>query len=66
MDKNIKEKVSYNILNIITESKYQKLEKLFKKYKSWEKALLNEKSDFKYDPEKEYEKLEKNNYKNEV
>jgi len=39
MDKNIKEKVSYNILNIITESKYQKLEKLFKKYKSWEKAL---------------------------
>jgi len=63
MNKNIKEKISYNTLNIITESKYQKLEKLFKKYKSWKKALDAEKNNFKYNPEKEYEKLEKNNIK---
>ncbi|MGB9608806.1 MAG: DNA-processing protein DprA [Minisyncoccia bacterium] len=64
MSLNIKEKISFNLLNILLESNYQRLNKLYQKYNSWSKILQNTDYDsLKYDPEKEYKKLENNKIK---
>jgi DNA processing protein len=58
----IKEKINYNLINILLESNYQKINKLYQKYNSWEKTISNLNYNFKkYNPEKEYKKLEKLN-----
>lgn len=61
---NIKEKISFNLLNIIEGADYNKLKKIYDKYKNWTKALkyLNI-SDQKYNPQKEYQKIEEDNIK---
>lgn len=60
---NIKEKISFNLLNIIEEADYNRLKKIYEKYKSWTKALKNLNYHQKYDPQKEYQKIEKANIK---
>ncbi|GIW65303.1 MAG: hypothetical protein KatS3mg093_282 [Candidatus Parcubacteria bacterium] len=58
----IKEKINYNLINILLESNYQKINKLYKQYHSWQKAIYNINYDSKkYNPEKEYQKLKKLN-----
>ncbi|MCS6789091.1 MAG: DNA-processing protein DprA [Patescibacteria group bacterium] len=57
-----KEKISYNLLNILFESNYQKLNQLYQKYNSWEKAL-NYVDKKNYNPQKEYQKLKIKNIK---
>jgi DNA processing protein len=59
----IEEKISFNFLNIVVSGNYQKLKSLKEKYLSWSKALkeILSKNNFKYDPQKEYEKLLKLN-----
>jgi DNA processing protein len=58
------EKIYYNLINILLESNYQKINKFYQKYHSWKKALSNINYDLKkYHPEKEYQKLEKLNIK---
>lgn len=59
-----KEKISYNLINILLENNYQKLNQLYQKYHSWQKALnyINVKNN-KYNAEEEYKKLELNKIK---
>lgn len=57
-----KEKISYNLINILLESNYQKINQLYNKYKSWEKIIKSFENN-KYNSENEYKKLELNKIK---